>query len=483
MVMYAYYIICILHILHTIQKNAPKPKSPPAPAPLSSAQLLRWFVRLLPCRAVRQLPALRSKSFYDRLFNPLVTLWYLLFQRLHSDHSLEAALTDARGGGADRLNQKLSGGLTSSSTCSYSEARQRLPGQFLAQALRLQGRNLIDLSPTTTRWHGWVLALLDGTTVRLRPYGNIAQQFAPNRNKHGRPYWCLMRVVVGFCALSGAALDCAIGSIRLGEQTLACQIILASAARCLFIGDRNFGVFRIAQAARHAGQAVLVRLTEVRARKLLGRRLRLGQHPVLWKASRHDQLQAGIGPEPIVGRLLIAWLQRRGFRPQRLCLFTTLPDTAQYSLPELVRVYGLRWHIELNLRYLKTQMDLVQLEAKSADMARKEWLAGLLAYNLIRAAQLCAAVHKGLSPLSLSFSSARRCLETWLRQFGRRSHRRLCRPWAQLLEQISRGRLPRRRKPRPSEPRAQRHLRQPYPPLHGTRAKARKNIAKYHSKS
>lgn len=479
MVMYAYYSICILDIIKIIQKNAPKP--PPRTA-LSPAQLLRWFVRLLPCRALCKLPALQSKSFYDRLFNPLVTLWYLLFQRLNSDHSLQGVVLDARGGGADRLNKKLSPGLASHSTCSYSDARQRLPWQFLAQALLLQGRNLIGLSPTTL-WQGWVLALLDGTTVRLRPYGNIAKQFAPNGNKHGRPYWCLMRVVVGFCALSGAALDCAIGSIRLSEQALACQIILASVGKCLFIGDRNFGVFRIVQAARHARQAVLVRLTKVRARKLLGRPLSLGQHQVLWKASPHDQLQEGNCREPIAGRLLVVRLQRRGFRPQQLCLFTTLPDTAQYPLQELVRVYALRWHIELNLRYLKTQMDLVQLEAKSTDMARKEWLAGLLAYNLIRAAQLCAAVQKGLSPLSLSFSSVRRCLETWLRQFARRSHRLLCSHWARLLEQINRCRLPRRRKTRPNEPRAQRHLRQPYPPLHGTRAKARKNIAKYVSKS
>lgn len=62
-----------------------------------------------------------------------------------------------------------------------------------------------------------------------------------------------------------------------------------------------------------------------------------------------------------------------------------------------------RCHIELNLRYLKAQMDLAQLEAKSPDMARKEWLAGLLAYNLILAAQLCAALQKAISPPHVVF--------------------------------------------------------------------------------
>lgn len=435
----------------------------------------------MPHRALRNLPALQGKGFYDRLFNPLVTLWCLLFQRLNPDHSLDAALCHARNGGADRINKKLSRQLASDSTASYSDARQRLPWEFLAQALSLQGHKIIGLSPTTL-WRGWVIALLDGSTVRMRPHGRMAKEFPPNRNQYGRPYWCLMRVVVCFCTLSGAALDCAMGSIHVSEQVLACQIMLAAAVKSLFIGDRNFGVFRVAQAARQAGQAVLLRLTDRRARKLLSRALALGDHAVCWEPSRHDQLQPTCSNAPLAGRLLVVRLQRKGFRSQRLCLFTTLPETADYPLQELVRLYGLRWHIELNLRYLKAQMGLVQLEAKSPEMARKEWLAGLLAYNLIRAAQLCAALQKGISPLSLSFSSARRRLEAWLRQFGR-TQQQACTQWAKTLQQIGRCRLPPRPKPRPSEPRAQRHLRLPYAPLFGSRANARRHLKKYASKS
>jgi hypothetical protein len=177
---------------------------------------------------------------------------------------------------------------------------------------------------------------------------------------------------------------------------------------------------------------------------------------VRWEPTRHDQLQPACSKEPLEGRLLVVRLQRKGFRSQQLCLFTTLP--ADYPLQELVRLYGLRWHIELNLRYLKAQMDLGQLEAKSPEVARKEWLAGLLAYNLIRAAQLCAALQKGSSPLTLSFSSVRRRLECWLRQFAG-TKRQACAQWAETLQQMGHCLLPRRQKPRPNEPRAQRHLR------------------------
>lgn len=427
-----------------------------------------------------KLPALQGKAFYDRLFTPLVTLWYLLFQRLHHDHSLDAALANARSGGGDRLNKRLSRDLASDSTCSYSDARQRLPWEFLAQTLHLQASKIIGLSRSTLLWHGRILALLDGSTVRLRPHPKILKQLPGNANQHGKPYWCLMRVVGCFCARCGAALDCAMDSIRISEQVMACQIILRSTAKSLFIGDRNFGVFRVVQAARQVGQEVLLRLTDRRAHRLLGRALRRGEHSVAWAPTRYDQVEPEASQEAVEGRLLVIHLRRPGFRSLRLCLFTTLP--ANFPTEQLVQLYGLRWHIELNFRYLKAQMDLVQLEAKSPDMVRKEWLAGLLAYNLIRAAQLCAALDQGLSPLTLSFSSVRRRLEDWLRQFSR-NPRQASRHWAQTLQRMGRCRHPARRKARPNEPRAQRHLRQPYPPLHGSRAQARRNLKNFASKS
>src|SRR5258708_39470226 len=59
----------------------------------------------------------------------------------------------------------------------------------------------------------------------------------------------------------------------------------------------------------------------------------------------------------------------------------------------------------------------------------------------------------------------------------------LC-PMGKTLQELSRCcLLPRRRKPRPNEPRAQRHLRLPCAHLIGSRANARRHLKKYASKS
>jgi hypothetical protein len=364
-------------------------------------------------------------------------------------------------------------GLRSDSTSAYSDARQRLPWRFLLQALQLQAHQISRLSPLAL-WKGWLVALLDGSTVRLRYYGDIPSQFPPHANQYRqRTYWCLMRVAVSFCYWSGAALDCALGSHYLSEQALGANIILGALGPMLFVGDRNFGIFRIAQAARAKGHTVLLRLTEARAAKLLARALRPGDHRVSWKPTAHDQLQPELSAESLPGRLLVVELKRRGFRSQRLCLFTTLLDSIQFPAQDLVELYGLRWRIELNLRYVKAQMQSAQLEAHSADMARKEWLASLLAYNLIRAAMLCAALQKGIAPCTLSFSACRRRLEHWLRDFGHTKAKATA-GWVRTLAQLAHCHLPKRRRARPSEPRAKRRPPQSFPSLIGSRAQARK---------
>jgi hypothetical protein len=476
--MYAYTTVCIQR---KIEKNTPIPATLEAPQ-LAPARLLRFFVQLLPRRALLRLPALQQLTFYERLFTPLVTLWYLLFQWLNHDRTLEAVLTDARAGGADRLNPKLSPKLRSASTGPYSDARQRLPEDFLAQALRLQGSQIAEQSPTT-RWKAMVVALLDGTTIRLRSLGDIPKDFPPQGNQHQkRTYWSLMRVAVTFCGFTGAALDCALGSMHRSEQVLACEIILRAVGHCLFMGDRNFGVFRIVQVARHVQQNVLLRMTDTRAAKLLGRPLSAGDFSLLWKPTRHDQLQPDCGADPVQGRLIVWRLERPGFRPQWLCLFTTLSDPVQYPSAELVKLYGQRWHIELDLRYVKDQMKAAQLEVHSAAMARKQWLACLLAYNLVRAAMLCAGLHQGLSPLRLSFSACRRRLEWWLRHLARTRAAALA-SWAKTLAEIGRCLLPKRKQPRPQEPRAKRYVRESFPPLVGSRAQVRKSIQTHTTKS
>lgn len=87
--------------------------------------------------------------------------------------------------------------------------------------------------------------------------------------------------------------------------------------------------------------------------------------------------------EPIAGRLIYVRVERPGFRPVDLYLFTTLLDASRYTIAQLVELYGLRWHVELDIRYVKDTLDMGLLTGQSPDIVCKEFDCGLLAYNLI----------------------------------------------------------------------------------------------------
>jgi hypothetical protein len=425
---------------------------------------------------------------YQRLWTPLITLWYFIWQWLQPKHTLEKVIIDARRGGADRLGARakpLSQGLKSKATTAYSDARQRLPLDWVRQCFDKMVAALLPLG--NWRSQDLPVELLDGSTKRLRPYGDIRQHFPAHRTGRRKVYWCLARVLVRFCAATGMATAARIASIHVSEQALAVQLILETAQRLLYIGDRNFGVWRVVRATVQGGGHALVRLTQVRARRLLGRK-RLPTFldlAVSWSPSSHDQIDPGLRKEPVAGRLLIIKAHQRGYRPLTLYLFTTLTDVQAHPPQRLLELYGWRWQVELNFRTVKATMEMDQSETKSADMVCKEFYAGLMAYNLVRGLMAAAARQSGCRPLELSFTRVHGLLASILTEIflawmsGPARDNRL--QW--LLAEASAARLPRRRRPRQNEPRAQYYEPRVFPKIKGSREEARVALKKSLSKN
>jgi hypothetical protein len=200
-----------------------------------------------------------------------------------------------------------------------------------------------------------------------------------------------------------------------------------------------------------------------------------------WTPSSHDQCPEELERTPVPGRLLVLRVQRPGFPPVTLYLFTTLTDAQRYPPAQLAQLYAQRWQVELCLRFIKTEMDLGFLECQSPDMARKEWLAGFIAYNLIRSVMVAAAARAHIPVRILSFSRARQAFLKWLQRWAVNPRDRS--RWERLLERIARLRHPRRRKKRPPEPRAIRSFQINFPKLEGDRATARIHLKRANARA
>src|SRR5436305_9291469 len=128
-----------------------------------------------------------------------------------------------------------------------------------------------------------------------------------------------------------------------------------------------------------------------------------------------DEATYQLYPEELVMRELRVHVpgQRRKVRSRTITIATTLCDHETYRKSELAALYRLRWQAELNLRSLKTVMQMDVLRGKTPEMVRKEMWAHFLAYNLIRKLMCQAAARHELMPWEISFKGTLQTLNAF----------------------------------------------------------------------
>lgn len=191
------------------------------------------------------------------------------------------------------------------------------------------------------------------------------------------------------------------GAGAVSEQGLAAEALGTLPADAVVLGDGNFGIFYFAYSVQQSQRHSILRLTQVRAKKILGSELVAGtDRKVVWRASSWEQAaHPQLPPQASVeGRLIVC---ANPSRPDELLyLFTTL----DLPVEEIVGIYKLRWNVETDFRSLKRTVGLQQLSSKSVEMVEKELLLAIAAYNLVRAVMCLAARRANLAPRQLSFS-------------------------------------------------------------------------------
>jgi hypothetical protein len=231
------------------------------------------------------------------------------------------------------------------------------------------------------------------------------------------------------------------------EQQLAESAMDSLPPGSVVMGDRNFGIFSIAYAAQQRGLGVLVRLTDVRARKIAaGPFCQPGEQEVVWEASRWDSgRRRHLPPQAALSGRLIAARLGRGKSQQWLYLFTTLLLPAQ----QIVELYGRRWSIETDLRSLKRTVRLHHINAKSEEMMEKEILLAVSAYNLVRAVMCMAARRSRIDPRQLSFTHVLNVVEAaWPKLMASTGKHQHDQEFLRVLDLAAQGLLPRRRQHR-----------------------------------
>ena len=115
----------------------------------------------------------------NAVYTSSLTLWMLVYQRMNSDSSLEAAVKKMIRSRPSFLpdNKRVREETLSSNTGSYSQARSRLPGEAAEWLAREVGQSIINAaSPSLGDRRVFIL---DGTTIALAPEPQLRKRFPP----------------------------------------------------------------------------------------------------------------------------------------------------------------------------------------------------------------------------------------------------------------------------------------------------------------
>lgn len=412
-----------------------------------------------------------------RIYTPWITLSIFLSQILSDDHSCDDAVDRFQ---KSRYDQGLAA--VAPETSSYCEARQRLPEPLVWDLARRTGHSIHQQADASWLFHGRAVKIPDGSTVIMPDTPENQAAYPQAKTQAPGVGFPIARLLVVFSLAVGTVLEAALGPYQ-GKQTselaLLRQVIDQFQSGDIALADRFFCSYWVIAAFLARDVDVLVRLHQCRKADFRrGRRLGPEDHLVTWAKPQQipdwmSRAEYDAMPAEITVRELRVRVRDKTKRVRNLVIVTTMVDAKTYRSEELRRLFRQRWHAELDLRTLKSEMDMEMLRTKSPEMVRKEVAVHLLAYNLIRGIMAEAARVAEVKPRQLSFTGALHTVRAF-EEIHLYNPVRIEADLPRLLELISRKRVGDR--PDRYEPRAVKRRPKPHPLLTMPRKTAKRLI-------
>ncbi|MEO1528025.1 MAG: transposase [Planctomycetota bacterium] len=254
------------------------------------------------------------------------------------------------------------------------------------------------------------------------------------------------------------------------------DVLLADALMCNW---------RVLHSFEKRGVDTVTRLNKALRRVDFRRGKRLGKddHIVAWRKPKSirsiDWPTYHSLPDFILVREARVYVEQPGFRTKSIVIVTTLLDPIKYPKHELARLYRQRWNNELDLRSIKSVMQMECLRCKTPEMVRKEIWAHALAHNLTRTIMAQAASRHLMKPRCISFKGTLQILEAFqpmLAMRGKRETASRLLHYELLLDAIATHQVGDR--PDRIEPRRIKRRHKHYVPLSVPRAEAKRQILK-----
>jgi putative transposase len=300
-----------------------------------------------------------------------------------------------------------------SDTGDYCKARAKLSETALRELGGEVADELQQRAEPAWLWKDRHAKLIDGFTFTMPDTPkNLAEYPHPRTQKKGVGL-PIARAVAVLSLATACVMDAAIGPYQgkeTGESALLRSMLSALRSGDIAVFDRYYCSFLMIALLQLQGTDVCARLHQMRKSDFRrGKRLGKNDHLIVWsKPARPDWMDQATYdriPETLELRELRYTVVEKGRRTKTITVVTTLTDAEFYSSADIAELYGFRWNSELDIRAIKSSLNLAHVRCKSPEMVRRELRTTLLAYNLIRATAATAALLHGRKPRQISFTA------------------------------------------------------------------------------
>jgi hypothetical protein len=394
------------------------PRIAEAECTMSLDQLRARFARNdgLPFADVLTEPRIREAldehgvRYRDRVFDPVTTLWGFLSQVLSDDQSCRDAVTRI-------IAHRVAGGLPTCSpnAASYCDARGRLPTAVLSTLARRTAAELQAAAAEEWRWNGRDVFIADGSYLSMPDTpANRAAYPQPVVQQPGIGF-PMARVAVLLSLATGACHDLAIAPYAgkgTGETTLLRRMYESLKPGDVVLADALFDNYFLACELRDRGIELVARVQAERVGSVTVESRPDGD-VILWSRPNKPRGMTGAEyrryPKQLRMRQVTVDARDRENRAGVFKVVTTILDAA-IDGGQIGELYEQRWSGEIDIRSLKSTMQMDVLRCKSPEMIHKEIWAHLLAYNLLRTVMAVAAAEDGIEPRQVSFTGAKQAV-------------------------------------------------------------------------
>jgi len=309
-------------------------------------------------------------------------------------------------------------------TGDYCRARAKLSEAALHELSSEVAEKLEQAADVSWLWKDKHHAkLIDGFTFTMPDTLKNQAQYPQQKAQKPGVGLPIARAVAIVSLATACVMDLAMGPYKgkkTGESALLRSMLGSLAAGDIAVMDRYYCSFMMISLLLGQGTHTCARKHHLRHSDFRrGWRLGKYDHIIVWTRPQRptwmDKETYAQIPETLELREIRFNVVERGRRTRTIDVITTLVDADEYSKEEIAQLYGFRWNSELDIRSIKSNLNLAHVRCKSPEMVHREVWTTILGYNLIRTTAAGAALLHDKQPRQISFTSTcQYVLASWM---------------------------------------------------------------------